>query len=63
MVGATTGVDRDGVAVMEVTEEVTVDSVVGHTVEGVKMEVENSVVHTGPKVDFETERGGKTSPI
>ena len=48
MVGATTGVDRDGVAVMEVTEEVTVDSVVGHTVEG----VENSAVQwytLGPK--------------
>ena len=61
MVGATTGVERDGVEVMDVTEGVTVDSVVGHTVEGVKMGVENSVVHTGPEVD--TGRGGKTSPI
>ena len=57
MVGATNGVERGRVEVVEVTvgDTVELDSVV-HTVEGVT--VEGSVVHTGLE-----ERGGRTSPF
>ena len=61
MVGATTGVESAGVDVMEVTEGVTVDRVVVHTVEVVKLEVGNCVVHTGLEGAFE--KGGRTSPL
>ena len=59
MVGATTGVERGLVEVVEVTvgDTVVLDSVV-HTVEGVKLEVGDSEVHTVLEG-----RGGRTSPF
>ena len=60
MVGATTGVERGLVEVVEVTvgDTVVLDSVV-HTGAGVKLEVGGSVVHTGLK----GRGGGRTSPF
>ena len=60
MVGATTGVERGRVEVVEVMtvgDTVVLDSVV-HTVEGVKLEVGDSEVHTVLEG-----RGGRTSPF